>query len=132
MKKALQKPHFAGAISLSETAVGSGPGETRAGSAGDELAELLVLDAGGPLRGGPGLLQGSRSNGRSGRLRCLRGRLGQRAGDELQALRDELAEPAGDLGGTLAELERPDRVCRVDDERPVAREARRPRVPCDP
>ena len=52
----------------------------------------------------------------------------QRAGGETDA-RD--AEPRGDLGRAVPELERPDRVGRAHVERAVAGDARRPRVARD-
>src|SRR5262249_37778045 len=68
-----------------------------------------------------------------GRLRSrLRVRLGDRSGDEPELLGRGRTEPLVDLVGPLRELEGPDRVACVDNERAVPHEPRRPRVRRDP
>jgi hypothetical protein len=62
--------------------------------------------------------------------------LGQRSGDELQALRDELGhvrpQPLEDRRRELRELESPSGRADVDDQRPVTLEPRGLRVLRDP
>src|SRR5437868_6139693 len=127
MKKALQIPHLRARNTVSDRTVVPTPCERGRGSPRDRLPELLVLDGRGPFGGLPALLQGSR-----GRLRNRllgRPRLGQRTRQELER---RAARQAGrDLGRAVPELEGPDRVLRVDDERAVALEAGRPGVAGD-
>src|SRR4051812_9847364 len=109
MKKALQIPHLRARNTVSEAVVGRGPCEGRRGGLRDGLPELLVLDRGGPFLGLTTLLQGSCGGCRNA---FLGGRLGQRAGEELE--RRRARQTGCDLRRAVAELEGPDRVLRVD------------------
>src|SRR5512133_2609220 len=128
MKKALQTPLFAGLRSLPERAVGPAAREARRHRSRDELAELVVFYRGGDRRPHLYLFIG-RNRPLARALICALCALGrQRSRHELDRPRYETCEPLADLVRTLRELERPDGIARVDDEGPVAREARRPRV----
>src|SRR5437773_6145845 len=70
--------------------------------------------------------------------RCIRGAfrrrfegLGDRSRGERKPWRSMLAKARADLLGAALQLERPDRVRRVDVERPVAREPGRPGIACN-
>src|SRR3954464_9176112 len=100
MKKALQIPHLRARNTVSERAAVPMSCERRRGSLRDRLAELLVLDRGGPFGGPALLLQGSRGR-RCDRL-LGRPRLGQWAGQELE--RRAPRQACSDLRRAVSEL----------------------------
>src|SRR3954468_1838232 len=128
MKKALQIPSFLGPLSVSETAVGPGPREACASGFCDRFAKLRILHRSSPFGRRTSLLQCSFGGPFVGARRNLRGRLEERSRDELQTLRCDVAETVRDLLGLVRQLERPDRVDSVHDQRAVALEACGPRV----
>src|SRR5437588_5510424 len=128
MKKALQTLRLRAPTSLPDRTAGGRSGEARGNGSRDRLAQLRVLDSLGDRRGLEPILLRGLERARS-RLRSrLRRRLRYRTGDETDPFD---ARARSDLLGAVLELEGPDRVRRVDEERPVPTDPRRPRVPRD-
>src|SRR5215471_17033935 len=126
MKKALQIQHLRAEGSVSDGAAVRGASESRFYGFGDGFAQLRVLDASGHRRRLPSLLR-CRLDRR--RRRRLRSGFGKRAGQETEAR--AAREPARDLSGSLRQLEAPDRIPDVHDERPVRLRPGRPGVVSD-
>src|SRR5581483_534631 len=126
MKKALQIADLRAKCSVSDGAVGRGSNKRRFYDFRDRFAQLSISDPGGHLLGLANLL--GRSLGRSRRLR-LRDLVGQRPGDEAESR--PARQPRRDLARAVGELEAPDRVAHMDDERPVGLETGRPGIARD-
>src|SRR2546423_13828327 len=133
MKKALQITHLRALESISKRPVVRGlfgaPREARRRRPGDERTELVVGDLGGPAGRLLDLFTGSRRGASRRRLESFGARLRQRSRHERERRRTR--QPGADLAGAVAELEAPDRVARVDDQRAVALEASRPGIARD-
>src|SRR5579862_2447391 len=129
IKKALQIPHLRALRSVSERAVARGPREACASGSRHELAQLGVLDLGGPAGGVRRLFQGSRRRRRDRGLGDARAAIRQRPREELQLRL--VRQARADLVRTVRQLEGPDGVAGMHDERAVALEAGRPRVARD-
>src|SRR5579884_1570933 len=126
MKKALQIPHLRARGSVSDGAVGRGPDERRFYDFRDRFAQLWIIDRGGQLRGLARLL---RRRLEPRRREGLRRRLGQWPRGEAEPRTTR--QPTRDLGRPLRQLEAPDRVADMHDERSVGLRPRRPRVSRD-
>src|SRR6266542_2219366 len=117
MKKALQTGHLRAQRSLSEGAAGLGRREAHRDRFCDDFAEVLVADPsneGGRLHV---MLRGGLDTGPLGLAGPLRRRLWKRSRDEDEPRRCQRAKSRTDLVCPKSELERPDRVLRVDPKR---------------
>src|SRR6201987_1908551 len=126
MKKALQIPHLRAEVSVSDGAGGRGPGESHFYGFRNIFPQLRVLDPRGDGCRFAGLLRSRlEKRGRSRLRTCIR----QRAGHEAKPR--AAGQTARDLACTLGELEAPDGVADMDDERPVGLRPCRPGITRD-
>src|SRR4051794_27690165 len=126
MKKALQIRHLRAELSVSDGAVARRPCERRFYGFRDGFAQLWIHDPRGQLSRLSRLL-------RRRLHRCRRSRSGdrlrQRSGREAKPR--AARQPVRDLARPLGQLEPPDRIAYVDNERPVGLRSRRPGVARD-
>src|SRR5438105_13580315 len=116
MKKALQTLRLRAPTSLPDRTAGGRSGEARGNGSRDRAAQLRGFDSLGDRRGLEPILHRG--------LERARGRLRPRLGRRLRYWTGDESDPfdacaRSDFLGSVLELEGPDRVRRVDEERPV-------------
>src|SRR3954453_15165764 len=129
MKKALQIPYLRAPRILTERAVVSRLCEAQSRGFCDHFAEVFVANHARNVIVSGAVLRPWPERRPSGLVHRRFPRLGNRSRREREPRRRVLAETCSDVLGAALQLERPDRIARVDVQRAVAREPRGPRVP---